>query len=252
MGLGFTVGGGQGDSVIYEEGVDHTVGGGSWSQFVRFNNTPTTNPWFIIHGNTAQTAGSGLYFAGNNRLAFFVSGSTFMQRIESLSGALVTSFDGSTIYHLCWTWTGSATNSSVHIYVDNVEVTYDPGQDGSGLAAVGDRILIGGRDYTSNRTLPGDFWEPAYWDGIVLTAAERTRLFNRQSPRMVRPDKLLFHPPFVANAVPRSPIGGAPTVAGTSKVDHIRMIYPSSRRIMMPPAAVAVVENPWYYYAQQG
>ncbi len=236
MGLNFD---GVDDVVSYGEGADPTAGGGTWSFFVSFDDTPTDTPAFFSNVNSAESAQAVIYFPGNATLAFFVSGSTFMQKIESPIGPSVTAFDG-TAYHVLVTWTGSDAHSGVHIYVNNAEISYDASsQDGVSLTAVGDKIFIGDA-FGSANPHDGSLAEMAYWDGVVLNSSERTALFNHFSPALIRPSSLSFYAPFISNAVPHSKIGGAPSVTGTVKVDHIRMIYPAAPSAIFVPAAAGI------------
>lgn len=88
--------------------------------------------------------------------------------------------------------------------------------------------------------LNGRLAEFAIWN-VALSADEIYSLSRGISPHMVRPEALVWHPELYGNSSPEpDSVGGYHmTVTGATKAAHdIRMVYPSSSRIILPAAAV--------------
>ena len=95
----------------------------------------------------------------------------------------------------------------------------------------------------------GDIFMPAAWAGVALTADDIAALAAGYAPWCVRPDALVFAPPFHGNASPEpDPVGRFDlTLVGTSKTaDPPRIIQPRRSRIYAAPAAVVGGRMLWH------
>lgn len=100
-------------------------------------------------------------------------------------------------YDLVVTWDGSISSSAVHIYLNNVELTYSTSTDGiSPLRAQDGNWIIGGRATDNLRSLSGRLADVGAWSAI-LSALDRERFGSGLPPTLILPERLVFDVRFV-------------------------------------------------------
>ena len=126
-------------------------------------------------------------------------------------------------FHLLYTWDGSLTAANIHIYVNNVETSYDTERNGTGSFTACDGDWGVGQNPGGNLALDGKIANVGWWDR-VLSASERTILFKNYSPRCIMKG-LKFAPDLIRET--QDPISGlVGALTGTEAFPHPRTILP--------------------------
>jgi hypothetical protein len=109
-----------------------------------------------------------------------------------------------------------STASTVHTYVNGVEVSYSSSANGASEYAPTGSWSLGGRIYDDNRNIDGRLAEVAVWDRI-LSAAEIGALAGGLAPNLVNNGSgLLFYYSAKTDTTTAETGGAAATVDGTS------------------------------------
>ncbi len=151
------------------------------------------------------------------------------------------------------TWAGEGDNNFPKIYIDSPteHASYALQSDGSnGVDTPNDTDgvwYVGGRGSgTPAFHFDADIAYTAFW-AAELGVGEIKSLINRDDPRLVRPQSLVFAPPMIRGFA--DPISGAAgTATGTTVVPHPRLILPHSPRMIHVPAVVAAAGLPQRHY----
>ena len=157
------------------DGVDDAVNCGSAASLDQLG--PVTYSFWVY--NESEGGGGQGTFIGKNvmgcrfsdpgiyALRFFKSGTTGLNVISADNVVIV-----NTWHHVLYTWTGSTTATTVHIYVDGTEVSYVTQTNGATLNSDAvSNFIIGNIVLDSVRGVDGKMTEVAVWN-MVLSASQ--------------------------------------------------------------------------------
>ena len=187
---------------------------------------------YLFNLNNATNDGQGLtvYLSNPGRINFTQKGAT-STFVSSNDNAFPVD---SSWHHFCVTTDGGLTASNITMYVDGSALSNRINQNGTTrIASTGDWI-IGGRWVGDNdRTFDGGLSDFGFWDNVKLSVAEVTALSQGVSPKLIKPDDLVFAPDLRRETV--DPIfGGISTITGTTIVSGPSIIQPSSQILQFP------------------
>ncbi len=162
---------------------------------------------------------------------------------ELASASTSNTFSANKWQHVWATITGSGSNWTVNISLDNGTVATASDNDILDIEANIDRTTIGAREYNTGY---GNFWdgrigEVAIWN-IEQSADDRKALSRRWSPILVRFENLIHHWTLIRDIKDR--IGGLDMINnGTVVTAHSPVILAASPHIITAPS-VAAPEGP--------
>jgi hypothetical protein len=199
------------------------------------NNSIGGDEWLLMKHTSGDGSFGPLFQLGNNDaigVQVNYTGTT-LKHISNVSAIPTAQW-----FDAIFTWDGSVTAANVHIYVNNVEVSYFQTQNGSGTPdAPAGTWSLGGWLLGDGPNLDGRMADIGWWNR-VLTAGERKSLLQGYAPQFI-PKGLKFAPDLIRNQ--RDLISGQTgTLDGTTVVVHPRVINPFKRKIMFPPIAISV------------
>lgn len=181
--------------------------------------------------------------AANRYQMFFTSGGRIAGYCQNAAGSQIANFsDSSGVNYSTNTWYHAAV-------VFNTTTDRTVYRDGGNSTNNTTTVTVGTVDTTNIGTrfdavsfglyLNGQVAWPAAWSA-ALTAAEIAQLAKGAHPMTVRPDALVWAPPLFGNNSPEEDwVGGFPmTVTGATKAAQPRIIFPTTRKLFKPEAAV--------------
>ena len=180
----FAVSGSPSFSTSYASGDYITYG--TTNTVLQVGNPVTVTMWVYItaHGATGgeligkqASTTSGVFFlvnvAGTDTFPeLIVRGSTAMNREGGTSGIPLNAWT-----FLALTWDGSATDTNIHIYINNSEISYQNQQNGVSLASNAGNVISTGGDSFGNKPFVGLITNVGVFSSILSSTA-LTSIYN--------------------------------------------------------------------------
>lgn len=224
------------DRIDYVSPFDPTGKPITFAARVWFDVLSQANSQFIFNASVSG-GGSGLVIFQNGAVNQGMIGFTRVASTNLLLLSNVNVVSANKWFDIVMTHDGVLTTvASCHIYINNVETTYNTTTNGAAPETSSNSgFSLGGRLSTDDRNFNGRLAEVAIWSR-VLNASERAR--RATAPATTVPAGLQFYAPLLNDH--RDVISKTGTLDGTTVLEHPPMIYPAKRRVFAAAAGSSV------------